>query len=103
MSGGCVAAIIIVFVVFGIANFVWRTERGGDLLDQWATSNGFSIVSRERRSLVTGPFFFRKGKGQDVYYVTVQDSDGQQRSGYVRLGGMFMGMLSDQVDVKWDQ
>jgi len=42
------------------------------------------------------------GNRQDVYRVTVRTADGGIRSGYVRCGGFWMGMLSDKVTVEWD-
>ena len=101
MNGG-VVCMICLFVLLAIGGMVWRASRGQDILDSWAEQNGFEIVSRDRRSVVTGPYFFSKTKGQDVYYVTVQYPDGKQRSGYVRVGGAILGMVSDAVDVTWD-
>jgi hypothetical protein len=96
---------IILFVLivgFAIVSIVWSFGRGQSMLNNWAKANGFRIIDAERRSLRRGPFLFTTGKGQEVHYVAVEDAQGQRRSGYVRCGGMFLGMMSDAVAVKWD-
>ena len=37
-----------------------------------------------------------------IYYVTVRDSAGRTRHAWVRCGGYFLGMLSDNMDVRWE-
>src|SRR5262249_36093276 len=49
-----------------------------------------------------GPFFWTSTKAQTVYYVFVEDSDGNKRSGWVRCGSCWFGLLSDNVEVRWD-
>jgi hypothetical protein len=39
---------------------------------------------------------------QAVYRVKVRTRDGRLRRGWVRCGGWLSGVLSDQVDVRWD-
>jgi hypothetical protein len=34
--------------------------------------------------------------------VSLKDLDGHVRTGFVRCGGYWLGMLSDDVDVRWD-
>jgi hypothetical protein len=97
--GGGMVCLVGLFLVLAIATMVWHMGRSGDLLDRWARENCLRIVRRERRWLVTGPYFFRHNKGQDVYFVTVVDAHGNQRDAYV--GGSVLGMLSDAVDVRW--
>lgn len=82
--------------------FIWRMSRAQSVLEQWASQNGYEIVESERRILRRGSFWWRTGKGQKVYRVRIVDRTGRQRSGYVRCGGMFLGMMSDAADVEWD-
>ncbi len=92
----------ILLIIVTIAALILKTSRSQSLLDQWAQQNGFRIVNSERRMLMRGPMFLTTTKGQEVYYVTVEDQAGKVRSGYVRCGGKMLGMLSDNVDVRWD-
>ena len=48
------------------------------------------------------PFFWTTSKTQVVYRIVVSDAAGQQRSGYARVGGFMTGLLSEKVDVRWD-
>lgn len=89
-------------IVLGVALMFWHFSRSKHILRDWARRNGFEIVSAERRFFFRGPFWWRTGKGHEVFRVTVRDGEGQVRSAYVRVGGWWGGMLSDQASVEWD-
>ena len=91
---------LMLILVIGL--WCWHFIRSRQLVDEWIRTNGLTPVSVERRFLCYGPFWWRTGKGQAVFRVTVRDATGQTRSGYIRTGGWFLGMLSDQVDAEWD-
>lgn len=86
-------------VVLGVA---WHFGRSSSLLEGWARKNGYRIIDKEYRTFFRGPFFWTTGKDQTVYHVTVEDQHGRRRSGFVRCGGWFLGLLSDNVEVRWD-
>jgi hypothetical protein len=96
------AIVILAFIAFGVLLIVWTFSRSRSVLDEWARANGFRILSSKFRWVRKGPFFWTSSKGQMVYYVTVMNSDGTRRSGYVRCGGFFLGLLTDKVEVRWD-
>jgi hypothetical protein len=96
--------------VFGIAMaalfvglWVFALTRARTILKRWANSNGYRIVEQQRRHLRRGPFFWTTGKGQVVYRIVAESLDGQIRHGYVRCGGIFLGVLSDHAEVRWDK
>ena len=91
----------VVLAMFAIAMLVFHFSRAKSILEQWAEDNGYEIISSEQRWF-GGAFWWRKSKGQEVYYVTVRTPDGQIRRGWVRCGGWFLGVLSDQTSVEWD-
>jgi hypothetical protein len=93
---------IALFVIFAIGVMIWHYSRASQILTGWAQDNGYEIVSSERYWFWRGPFFW-SSKSQEVYYVTVRTSDGGLRRGWVRCGGFFAGMLSDQAEVRWDE
>ena len=99
------AMTILVILALGLAvgSMVWGFRRGEVLLDRWAARNGYRIVEREYRWLAKGPFFFRSGKGHSVYRIAVRDGAGELRRGWARCGGWFIGLLSDHVEVRWDE
>jgi hypothetical protein len=80
----------------------WHFGRSSSLLHQWAEQSGYRIVRREYRTFFKGPFFWTSTSGQTVYYVVVEDSGGDRRSGWVRCGSWWFGLLSDSVEVRWD-
>jgi hypothetical protein len=93
---------IMAVVVLVILALVWHFGRSNSLLHQWAAQSGFRIIRQEYRNFFKGPFFWTSTRGQTVYYVVVEDSVGNQRSGWVRCGSWWFGLLSDNVEVRWD-
>jgi hypothetical protein len=91
---GAVAVVIVL-------KFVWEFAQSNSLLNQWASENGYHIIRQEYRTF-KGPFFWTSSNGQTVYYVVVEDSEGNRRRGWVRCGGWWFGLWSDQVDVRWN-
>ena len=81
----------------------WHFNRSNSLLHQWAEKGGYRIIRQEYRTFFKGPFFWTSTRGQTVYYVEVEDSKGNRRSGWVRCGGWWFGLLSDNVEVRWEE
>jgi hypothetical protein len=97
--------IVVAFVgvaVLALLLFAWQFRRSDTLLERWAERNGYTLIEREYRWFARGPFFWTSSKGQTVYRVTVEDKAGRRRSGWVRCGGWFFGLLSDTAEVRWD-
>ncbi len=97
---------LMIFTAIAIALVIplwaWHLRRSRELVDRWAAANAYAITEIERRYLRAGPFFWLRGRGHEVFYVVVRDARGGQREGYIRTGGWFLGQLSEQVTVKWD-
>ena len=102
MSEVILLPLFLLLIVVAVISIIWTYSRADDLLDRWASSNGYQLLHKEQRSLRTGPYFWRHSRGQLVYYVTITDHSGERRSAYVRLGGWWMGLWSEDVDVTWD-
>lgn len=85
-----------------LAVMLWTNSRSYEILQGWAADNGFELVECEYRTFFTGPYFFRRSRGQVIYYVVVRDRDGYIRRGWVRCGGWFLGLLADDADVRWE-
>lgn len=92
----------ILIIGIALASRAWSRQRAANLLTSWATAHSYQLLRSEPRYLRTGPYFWRHARGQLVFYIDVIDVRGSRRSGYARLGGWFMGLLSNQVDVTWD-
>lgn len=94
------AGLVGVCVCLGAVLFYYREQRS--ILRLWADRNGYEILSSEGRHLFSGPFFLKTFSGQHVYRVTVRDSRGTIRKGWVRCGGAWLGCLSSHADAEWD-
>jgi hypothetical protein len=96
-----VAPVVFFVVVAGLYT-VWHFARSQSLLERWATANGYEILHSEYRHLRRGPFLGKVSVKQIVYYVKVRSRDGHERSGWVRCGGAWSGLLSNKTEVRWE-
>jgi hypothetical protein len=103
-SGSGALFFIFVFVAIVLVSFYarWHYRRADQILQNWAARNRVRILSSETRHLRRGPFWWSTSDSQVVLYVHVRDESGRERKGYLRLGSFMGGMLTDQVDVGWD-
>src|SRR5262245_24206470 len=100
----CMSSLQIVAVLGLVAFGLWWHYPGSaGFVGRWAEENGFMIVDRRLRHLFRGPFTWTTAEGQTVYRVTVVDSSGRERSGWVRCGSFAFGLLSDKIRVRWDE
>jgi hypothetical protein len=102
-SDGFFLFMMFAIVVFAGLAISWHYSRSQSLLEQWAAQHGYQLLRGEYRTFRRGPFFWTTSKGQTVYYVEVLDPSGNRRRGWVRCGGWFLGLLSDRVDVRWEE
>jgi hypothetical protein len=93
--------IAVSLVVSGVA-LAWHFVRGRALVEGWAQRQGYTLEACECRWLRRGPYLWMSSNAQAVYRVKVRTRDGRLRRGWVRCGGWLSGVLSDQVDVRWD-
>ena len=94
---------LIVAVVFALSYYAVGTYRhAAHLLDQWAADNQYRILESDRRYLRKGPFTWSSSQSQIIYRVTVQDSAGNIRHGWVRCGSYLLGAWQNVVDVRWE-
>ena len=96
--------IFTVLVILGLAvlSMVWHSSRSNTVLEQWAEDNDLEILSSEYCHFLRGPFFWTTSRGQTVYYVSVRPSSGEEKTGWVRCGGFFLGLMSDAAEVRWE-
>lgn len=97
---------MLVFLVLmgglAIAACAAQHVRGRNMVRDWAYREGMELIAADLCWFWRGPFWLRSGKGNLVYRVLVRDAAGDMHSGYVRCGGLFLGMLSDEIAVEWD-
>ncbi|MFD3163304.1 hypothetical protein [Herpetosiphon sp. NSE202] len=85
-----------------IAWHVFEHKRSVQLIQQWAASNGYQIFDLEQRWFRRGPFFWRSSKYHTVFYVDVINAQGATQAVWIRCGGWFSGLFSDQLTVRFD-
>jgi len=82
---------ITIFLLAWVIGFFWFVNRRSrSILQTWAKKNGFEIL--HFRQSCENPFGL-SSKGQTVYSVKVRDRAGNERSGLVRCGSFFSGVL----------
>jgi hypothetical protein len=94
-------AVMVITLVVGF--HVFHSNRGLAILKKWVARNGFQLLDY-RRPFYSGGFSpFSTSRGQVVYSVKVRDASGDERTGWVRCGSFFGGVLfSDEAEVKWE-
>ena len=98
-----ITLIWLVIIVVGLTIYTtYHKSSGEKALQKWAEREGHTIIDSEWKWALYGPFFFTcTSQSQRVFKVTLRTKDGRLRKAWVRLGGYFLGLMSDQVDVKW--
>jgi len=84
-------------IVLAIVREAGRRARGRQLIDSWASENGVTLLSCQRRTFFRGPFFFSAERTL-VYYLTVRDGQGRTRHAWAKIGGFF----SAPISVRWE-
>jgi hypothetical protein len=91
--------VVLLCVVAGMV--WWSYARSRSILSQWAKDHSYEILESEYRFFLRGPFFWFTAKSQTVFFVKIRDPDGNIRTGWVRCGGWWLGLLSEKAEVKW--
>ena len=97
-----IISVLVLVVLVGGMLARWQLKRADEILCRWAQEEGMEVVSAHKRYFRTGPFFFRHGRGQFVFRITVRDQAGVERTGWLRVGGWLAGVMSDKTKVIWD-
>lgn len=100
-SDNPVVVILAFLAVLGAVGALYRLQidRAEAMLRRWADKQSLELTSVSYRPF-GGPFWFR-GQDQWVFEIVARDPSGGQRQGHAICGSLFLGLWSDQVDVKW--
>ena len=93
--------ILLAVAALGVVIWVWTIRKSKRMVEEWARRQGLQIVSSEFRWWRRGPFFWKSSRNQTVLYVTVRMPDGSPRSAFIRCGNWWVGLFTDQLEVKW--
>ena len=83
MNDVLLICVFLVFAALAFSMMVFHFSRARSILECWAEENGYEIVSSEH-CFLGGPFWWKKYKSQEVYYLTIRIPEGQVRRGWVR-------------------
>jgi len=86
-------------ILYGV--YTLTSTRSEKILAKWAHDNGYQILDYQPKLLNRGPYMWAS-KSQIIFRVAVEDAEGTQRTGWVRCGSYWGGILSDEAEVKWD-
>jgi hypothetical protein len=92
-----------VAIAAGFGFIALHKRRSDFVLRKWAAENHFELLHSER-CFASGPFCWLTSSKTTVFLVTVRDPKNRERSGWVRCGSCFEGVLfSDRAEVKWKE
>jgi len=80
----------------------WQYSKADTLLKNWATQNNCKLIKKENANFGDGPLGRRGAKTHVKYRIKVEDGDGKTKTGIAYLGSENIGVLSNEVKVKWD-
>lgn len=101
MQSGWILLGVVVIGGIAILSWMWQSSRVDNLVNQWASQNGYYLLSYSRVWFSLDPFAMFAGKNRPVYNISVQDRNGNTRNGLLRVGGYWLGLWSDTCEVKW--
>ena len=88
-------------LAFAVLYWAGRIRRR-EALFRWASNHGFKILEFRQPALSElSPFRFTASKAQQIFQIKVQGTDGNERSGWIRLGSVWRGLASDNAEVRW--
>ena len=85
--------VLLIFVVVVLLGNTWHRSRSRRIIERWAQSNGYEILSSEHWEILTG---------QEVYLVTIRTSEGEIRRGRVWCGIWLLGTFVNATKVRWE-
>lgn len=80
----------------------WQNDRAEAMLERWCRHTGFELLDRRYCWIPAAPYVLAPLHGQWVYRITIRNRAGRVRTGYVRCGSELLGVLAEEVDVRWD-
>ena len=91
-----ISLVLVLFTYLGLTTIL-RMEK---VLPRWAKENGLRIVHKDARTFFQGPFI--QSSWRPVYYITIEDQEHKQKSGWVRLGWWYMVGFKEHIEVRWE-
>lgn len=94
--GLCIGGVYII-----VALVKRRRKIISQMVFRWAQENNVKVLAH-KTLFSRGPFLF-KGAPQFVCKIMVEDESGNTKTAWLRLGGVFSGLMRYHVECKWDR
>jgi hypothetical protein len=94
---------VLVFLGLALCGVFWEAHRSGEMISRWAADQGYEVIEKKAPIINLGPFRWENPRGRTFYHITVRDSEGQTRAGWVSCGAEWLGLLSNKVVIRWDE
>jgi len=97
---GSVLIGVIAFLAFAVYS---NNSAGSQIVREWALNHRYKLIRCHRCFCFTGPFMlgFLGASRRPIFAVTVADDSGAERCGWVRVGGLLLGVNSHKAEVRW--
>jgi hypothetical protein len=96
-------AIILAVITIVLSFYKLTIWRANIILRRWALEKGFEVLRFERCFFTGGFGWFTTSRNQVVYSILIKDRWNEERSGWLRCGSYFGGVLfSNEAEVKWN-
>jgi hypothetical protein len=88
-------------IAFIAVYYRWHIWRARSALQRWTSKKHFELL-RFQRCFFSGPFSgWTTSANQTVFFVTLRDDSGCERSGWMRFGDFWGGRFPDEPDIIW--
>jgi len=92
------SSLLMVFFTYFGCQALFQIEES---LTRWAKQHGYRIITKQWRQYLVGPF--KINSYCPTYYITVEDRQGQQKRGWIRLGTWYIVGFKERIRVLWEE
>jgi hypothetical protein len=93
----------LLLLILGLAYDRYRIGIARRMVETWALQNRFHVTTLKRCFYFNDPSFLMRSNVQFVFKISVEDEEGKVRTGWIRCGHWFLGLVRDQVTIFWDE
>ena len=94
---------VLLFLGLAFYGIWWEAHRSSEMILRWAADHGYEVIAKKAPVINLGPFRWENPRGRTFYHITVRDNTGQACSGWLSCGAEWWGLLSNRVEIRWDE
>jgi hypothetical protein len=92
--------LVFLLMILVLFSSYWSYRKAKGMVEAWAATSGLRLLSLQHRWFRCGPYSWNSSRSQIIFFVSLWDGKAR-RSAYIRCGGWWLGMFSEQMEVKW--